>query len=112
VGAAIGLAVLGAVGSTLASNSWSDDIARLPGPQREGAERLTELVVGGQGDKVIQLSGSPEAGHRALVAFVDGVHGAMLVGAALLLAASLTAFFGLRGVRRRERAAGAPAVEL
>jgi DHA2 family multidrug resistance protein-like MFS transporter len=97
VGAAVGLAVLGAVGATLASNAWADDVARLPaGAQGQGAG-LDDLVIGGQGRVIGQIAG-PAAQQNALEAFVSGVNGAMWVGAALTFAAAMTAFIGLRGV--------------
>jgi EmrB/QacA subfamily drug resistance transporter len=96
VGAAVGLAVLGAVGATLASRQWESDVARLPAAARGPASGLEELVIGGQGEVVGRLAG-PVAQQHAFEAFVTGVQGAMWVGAALTLAAALTAFIGLRG---------------
>ena len=114
VGAAVGLAVLGAVGATLASSSWQDDVAQLPPAARGPASALEELVIGGQGRVVGTIAG-PEAQQRALEAFVTGVQGAMWVGAALTFAAAMTAFIGLRGTpspRNTERPADAhPPVE-
>jgi hypothetical protein len=62
------------------------------------------LVTGGQGRRIhdIAIAGgaTPQAAAalqtQALQAFVHGVQGAMLVGAVLAFAASMTAFFGLR----------------
>jgi len=96
VGAAVGLAVLGAVGATLASSHWEDDVAKLPAAARGPASALEELVIGGQGQVVGRIAG-PAAGQSAAESFVAGVQGAMWVGAALTFAAALTAFFGLRG---------------
>ena len=96
VGAAVGLAVLGAVGATLAASHWEDDVAKLPAAARGPASALEELVIGGQGQVVGRIAG-PAAGQSAAESFVAGVQGAMWVGAALTFAAALTAFFGLRG---------------
>jgi EmrB/QacA subfamily drug resistance transporter len=96
VGAALGLAILGAVGATLTSNAWSDKVSALPAGVQAQAHRLDELVIGGQGGVVGRIAG-PEAEHAALESFVHGVHGAMWVGAALTFAAAVTAYFGLRG---------------
>ena len=96
MGAAVGLAVLGAVGATLASSHWEDDVAKLPAAARGPASALEELVIGGQGQVVGRIAG-PAAGQSAAESFVVGVQGAMWVGAALTFAAALTAFFGLRG---------------
>jgi EmrB/QacA subfamily drug resistance transporter len=96
VGAAVGLAVLGAVGAALASSHWEADVAKLPVGARGPASRLEELVIGGQGQVVGRIAG-PTAQQHAAEAFVSGVQAAMWVGAALTLAAALTAFIGLRG---------------
>ncbi len=96
VGAAVGLAVLGAVGAALASQQWESDVASLPGTARAPAAGLEELVIGGQGQVVGRIAG-PAAQQSAFEAFVTGVQGAMWVGAALTLAAAVTAFIGLRG---------------
>ena len=97
VGAAVGLAVLGAVGATLAARSWADDVAQLPAGAQGQAAGLDELVIGGQGRVIGQIAG-PAAQQSAFEAFVTGVNGAMWVGAALTFAAAMTAFFGLKGV--------------
>ena len=96
VGAALGLAILGAVGATLTVNAWTERTAALPAGLRAQAARLDELVIGGQGQVVGRLAG-PRARQAALESFVHGVHGAMWVAAALTLAAALTAYVGLRG---------------
>jgi EmrB/QacA subfamily drug resistance transporter len=97
VGAAVGLAVLGAVGATLATNSWADSVSGLPAGLQDRANGLNDLVIGGQGRVIGQIAG-PAAQQSAFEAFVTGVNGAMWVGAALTFAAAMTAFFGLRGV--------------
>ena len=96
VGAAVGLAVLGAVGATLATRQWEDDVASLPAAVRGQAPGLEELVIGGQGQIVGRIAG-PAAQQNASEAFVTGVRGAMWVGGGPDLPAALTAFFGLRG---------------
>jgi EmrB/QacA subfamily drug resistance transporter len=96
VGAALGLAILGAVGATLTSDAWSAKVARLPAGLQAQAHRLDELVIGGQVQVVGRLAG-PRAATASAESFVHGVHGAMWVGAGLTLAAALTAFIGLRG---------------
>ncbi|MGZ4431090.1 MAG: MFS transporter [Gaiellales bacterium] len=113
VGGALGIAVLGSVAATLASNSWNDRIAALPGPAHAQAERLTPAVIGGRAVLIGHL-----AGHRAQVnaaeAFLHGVRGAFWVGAALALSASAAAFVGLLGTRPRQEPSPerAPAVEM
>ena len=98
VGAAMGIAILGAVGATLAGNAWADGTAGLTGAAAARADTLTGAVIGGQGAVVGQAAG-PAAEQVALEAFVSGVRGAMWVAAGLLLAAALVGFFGLRGHR-------------
>ena len=97
VGAAVGLAVLGAVGATLATDSWADSASGLPAGLQDRAAGLNDLVIGGQGRVIGQIAG-PAAQQSAFEAFVTGVNGAMWVGAALTFAAAMTAFFGLKGV--------------
>ena len=96
VGAAVGLAVLGAVGATLATRQWESDVASLPAAVRGRAPGLEELVIGAQGQIVGRIAG-PVAQQNAFESFVTGVQGAMWVGAGLTFLAALTAFIGLRG---------------
>ena len=57
VGGALGIAVLGSVAATLATNAWSDDaVVRASGQQSSG---LTDLVVGGQGQVIAAQTGRP-----------------------------------------------------
>jgi EmrB/QacA subfamily drug resistance transporter len=117
VGGALGVALLGSVGATLASNSWHSFVsAQVPAPAQNAALRLTPLVQGGRGHTISQLPvphASDLAG-QALLSFQHGVRGAFFVGACLLLAAAAVAFVGLRSVpapRHAEAPAGA-AVEV
>jgi Na+/melibiose symporter-like transporter len=96
VGAAVGLAVLGAVAATLASRQWEQDLTSLPPALQARGRAAEDLVIGGQGHVIGRIAG-PVAQDHALDAFVDGVRGAMWVAAALTLAAAMTAFIGLRG---------------
>jgi EmrB/QacA subfamily drug resistance transporter len=96
VGAALGIAILGAVGATLTSRAWSDRIAGLPADLHARAQAAEQLVIGGQGRAIGRVAG-PAAERAALESFVTGVHGAMWVAAALTLCAAITAFLGLRG---------------
>jgi hypothetical protein len=96
VGAAVGLAVLGAVAATLATRQWEDDLSTLSPALQARGQAAEELVIGGQGRVIGRIAG-PAAQDSALNSFVAGVQGAMWVAAALTFAAALTAFFGLRG---------------
>jgi EmrB/QacA subfamily drug resistance transporter len=102
VGGALGIAVLGGIGTTLAANSWSDKIAGLPPQLHAQAEQLTPLVQGGQGQKILAITHSRTASANALESFVHGVHGALLAGSVLTLAAALVALIGLRGLGTRQ----------
>jgi MFS family permease len=102
VGGALGIAVLGGIGSTLASNAWSDKIAGLPPAQHARAEQLVPLVQGGRGNVVERLSGSSQLGSDALTSFMHGVHAALLTAGGLTFLAALVALIGLRGVHVRE----------
>jgi EmrB/QacA subfamily drug resistance transporter len=101
VGGALGIAVLGGIGSTLAANSWSDKIATLPPALHAKAERLVPLVQGGRGALIERITHQPKAAAAALDAFMTGVHTALLVAGCLTLIAAAVAFVGLRGVHSR-----------
>jgi len=102
VGGALGIAVLGGIGTTLASSAWSDKIAGLPPAQHAAAERLVPLVQGGRGNVIERITGSPVAASNALDSFMSGVHVALLTAGGLTFVAALVAFFGLRGVHVRQ----------
>jgi hypothetical protein len=116
VGGALGIAVLGGIGSTLAANSWSDKIANLPPAQQAKAERLVPLVQGGRGNVIERLTGSHIAATNALDSFMHGVHAALLTAGGLTFLAAIVALVGLRGVHVREpgeqQARDAPPVAL
>jgi len=104
VGGALGIAVLGGIGATLAANAWSDKIANanLPPARQALAEKLTPLVQGGRGNVIERLTGNPKAASDALDSFMQGVHAALLTAAGLTFLAALVALIGLRGVHVRE----------
>jgi MFS family permease len=99
VGGALGIAVLGGIGTTLAANSWSAKIAGLPPALHAQAERLVPLVQGGQGKQILAITHNPTAESNALEAFVHGVDRALLTGAGLTFVAALVALLGLRNMR-------------
>lgn len=87
VGAALGLAVLGAVGAVAAGHEWAERAPQAP--------NLREAVIGGQTAMVERALG-PGAREVAAHAFVSGTRAAMWVGCAITLAAALLVWFGLR----------------
>jgi EmrB/QacA subfamily drug resistance transporter len=94
VGGALGIAILGAVVASVASNAWGDRIAGLPPAARGAAEQATQAVVGGQGRVLPSALTQP-----ALESFTSGIRTGMWVGAAITLAAALVTFLGLRGAQ-------------
>ena len=89
VGAALGLAVMGAIGSTLAMRHWE---SHTPAAVHHGAVR--DAVIGGQTRVIQRLLGS-DAGRVAGDAFVSGVRGAMWAATGLTLLATLLVWLGL-----------------
>ena len=109
VGGALGVAVLGSIAATLASDAWSSSISKLPAAAHAGAAQLTPLVIGGQTAKIGHIATATSgavagkvASDDAAAAFMHGFHGAMYAGALMAAAASVTAFVGLRNVRVRQ----------
>ncbi len=107
VGGALGIAVLGSIGSMLAADSWHTKVAALPAQFHQQALALTPLVQGGQGRLIAQKSGHPQLGQQALEAFQHGVRGAFLTGSGLLFVAAAVAFFGMRNLPARATATAA-----
>ena len=101
VGGALGIAVLGSVGTTIAANNWQSKASSLPAGLQSRAEALTPLVQGGQGAKITSITHSEAVGHQALLSFQQGVQGALTVGSVLLFAAAAVAFLGLRRLPRQ-----------
>jgi EmrB/QacA subfamily drug resistance transporter len=109
VGGALGIAVLGGIGTTLAASNWHDKVASLPPALHTRALSLTPLVQGGQGAKIAALTHDPAVGHQALLSFQHGVRGAFVAGCGLLFAAAVVAFVGMRRVPAASRAGAQPA---
>jgi EmrB/QacA subfamily drug resistance transporter len=101
VGGALGIAVLGGIGTTLAADMWADRIANLPPRLHAEAERLVPLVQGGQGKQILAITHNRVAQANALESFVHGVEWALRTGAVLTLAAALVAGFGLAHMKAR-----------
>jgi EmrB/QacA subfamily drug resistance transporter len=110
VGGALGIAILGGIGTTLAADMWANRIANLPPNLHAAAERLVPLVQGGQGQRILAITHNPTTQSNALESFVHGVEWALRTGAGLTLVAALVAGFGLAHMRA-PAAAEAPAGE-
>jgi DHA2 family methylenomycin A resistance protein-like MFS transporter len=104
IGTALGLAVLGSISAAAVSREWDDRAVDLP-PGRDEASGLVQRVAGGEGRAVGELVG-PGATRPAFDSFLAGLHVAMWVAAAVLVAATVVAFLGLRATSSRP--SGAP----
>jgi MFS family permease len=98
VGGALGIAVLGTVGASVASSHWSTFTNTLPSGQQPRFAALNDAVLGGQ-SRVIGRQAGSAAQDAAASAFVHGLNAAMYVGSALTFVAALIAFFGLKGFK-------------
>ncbi len=103
VGTALGVAVLGSIGATIARSDWSSWTNGLPASLRPGAQSLEPLVVIGRGGQIESLAaqtvgqaGGALAATQAVDAFTHGMGQAFLVGAGIALVAGALAAVGLR----------------
>jgi EmrB/QacA subfamily drug resistance transporter len=96
VGGALGIAVLGTVGASVASSHWSTFTQSAPAAERPKLTALGEAVVGGQARAIGKQAGTA-AQDAAASSFVHGLNAAMYVGSGLTLAAAVIAFLGLKG---------------
>src|SRR5215469_11695457 len=95
IGTAVGLAILGSVGSSVILASWQRRAAALPPNLRQHVARASAHVAGGQVHVVVRTVG--EAALRPAVAsFRNGFEVALLVAGAILAVAGV---LGLRGLR-------------
>jgi DHA2 family multidrug resistance protein-like MFS transporter len=102
LGTALGVAVLGSIGATVARNDWSSFAARLPAAIQARTQALAPLVVLGQGGSIGALAGqllgpraAALASSHALDAFCHGMQQAFAAGAAVAVAAAGVAGAGL-----------------
>lgn len=111
VGAALGVAVLGSVGATVARGDWSTATSGLPPSVQGQAHLLEPLVVIGQGDRIAALASQAlgatfgaMARTQAANAFCDGMRQAFSVGAVVAVIAAGVAVAGLtrRGATSHE----------
>lgn len=97
VGTSVGLAVLGAVGVSVAVASWASRSASLAAGAHAAAQQ-GQRVAGGQ---IGAVTGALGAGARgpAVDAFVQGYHAALVVGGGCVVLAAVVTVVGLRGRR-------------
>jgi EmrB/QacA subfamily drug resistance transporter len=107
VGTALGVAVLGSIGATVARGDWSSWTSGLPASLQSGAQALEPLVVLGRGSQVQTLAaptvgqtGAALAAQQAVDAFTNGMGQAFVIAAVIALAAGALAAVGL-GFRPR-----------
>jgi MFS transporter, DHA2 family, methylenomycin A resistance protein len=96
VGTSVGLAVLGGLGVTAAISRWNATIRGFAPAVRAAAVMQAQSVAGARIGAVAHALG-PGYRDAAAQSFVHGYHLAVGIGAALVLAAGVTALFGLRG---------------
>jgi DHA2 family methylenomycin A resistance protein-like MFS transporter len=95
IGASVGLAVMGAIGVGLATHAWSSKVPTLPQTVQAQASALDQEVAGAQLSQVASTLGAAVQ-RPATDSFLAGYHAAMSAGGVALIAASITAFVGLR----------------
>jgi len=98
IGTTLGLAVLGSISVAAVSRAWDDRIAAFPPAIRDHADSLVQRVAGGEGQAVGRVIGS-QTTRPAFEAYLSGLHAAMWVAAACMLAAAAIAVLGLRSSR-------------
>jgi DHA2 family multidrug resistance protein-like MFS transporter len=104
VGGALGIAILGTVGASVASSHWSTFTKTVSPSARPKLQALNDAVVGGQSRAIGKIAGA-HAQDAAASSFVHGLNAAMYVGSGLTLVAAFIAFFGLKGFKEARAAA-------
>ena len=98
VGTSVGLAVLGSLGVTAATSHWDATLHRFPALVRGAAAKQAQNVAGARISAVTHALG-PAYRDAAAQSFAHGYHLAVGIGAACVLAASVTALLGFRRPR-------------
>jgi EmrB/QacA subfamily drug resistance transporter len=100
IGTAIGLAVLGSVGSSVILASWHRRVGYLPPGTRQHAAQASAYVAGGQVHAVVAAVGQA-ALRPATASFRNGFELALLAAGAILAVAGVVGFRGLRRAENR-----------
>ncbi len=102
VGTALGVAVLGSIGATVARGDWASWTLGLPATLQPSAHALEPLVVLGRGSQIESLAsqmvgpaGGALAAQQAVDAFSHGMSQAFVVAAGVALVAAALALAGL-----------------
>jgi hypothetical protein len=95
IGTAMGLAILGSVGASVILADWHRQSATFPPAGRRGAAQAGADVAGGQIHAVAAAAGQL-ARDPATASFLHGFELALLLAAAIIAAAGLLGFLGLR----------------
>jgi hypothetical protein len=95
VGASVGIAVMGAIGVSIATHVWDSKTATLPLAVQADARGLGQQVAGGQTRQIVARLGAV-AQEPVTDSFLTGYHWAMAAGTVALAAAGTTALIGLR----------------
>jgi MFS transporter, DHA2 family, methylenomycin A resistance protein len=112
IGTATGLAILGSIGAAVTLANWHRQAGSLPPAEQQRAARVGADVAVGQ-VHVAAASAGQHALDLATASFLRGFELALLLAGAILVAAGVVGFVGLRHLRgrfarrRRPRARGA-----
>jgi DHA2 family methylenomycin A resistance protein-like MFS transporter len=103
IGTAMGLAILGSIGASVTRAEWQRQSAAFPPGQRRNAAQASADVAGGQ-IHAVSASLGRLALDPAVASFLRGFELALLIAGAIITAAGLLGFLGLRtgpGARSR-----------
>jgi len=98
IGTATGLAILGSVGAGVTLASWHHEAGAFPAAMQRRAAQVGTKVAGGQ----VHAAAARVGGHAyepAVASFLQGFEFALLVAGAVLAAAGIAGFLGLRHLR-------------
>jgi hypothetical protein len=95
IGTATGLAILGSIGAGVTLADWHHQAGSLPRAEQQRAARAGADVAGGQ-VHIAAVSAGQHALDLAVASFVQGFELALLLAGAILAAAGVVGFLGLR----------------
>jgi DHA2 family multidrug resistance protein-like MFS transporter len=98
IGTATGLAILGSIGASVTLASWHRQAGTFPAAGQRRAAQVGTEVAGGQVHSAAAYVGG-HAHDPAVASFLQGFEFALLVAGAVLAAAGIAGFLGLRHLR-------------